>query len=51
MIPDDDGETTQRDRTVVIGVGNAGTVAILLEAIKLLKQQSAQELEQVHKTL
>lgn len=51
MIPDDNGETTQRDRTVVIGVGNAGTVAILLEAIKLLKQQSAQELEQVHKTL
>ena len=38
MIPDDNGETTQRDRTVVIGVGNAGTVAILLEAIKLLKQ-------------
>lgn len=26
MIPDDNGETTQRDRTVVIGVGNAGTV-------------------------
>jgi hypothetical protein len=51
MIPDETEETSQRDRTVVISVGNAGTVAILLEAISLHAEQAAQELEQVHKTL
>lgn len=51
MIPDEFEETPQRDRTVVVGVGNAGTVAILLEAIKLLKEQAPPELEQIQNTL